>query len=102
MIALRTHVFDILDRQITRKICNHDWRGREVDRIWPMDDFDTIDVLSGCNGYAWLKPLKTVQIIDPYSWRPTVLLLKLPRQSPGHTDVAKVIDHSAKNIGAHD
>jgi hypothetical protein len=44
-----------------------------------MDDFDTIDVLSGSNGYPRLKSLKTVEVINPESRQPTVLLLKLPR-----------------------
>jgi hypothetical protein len=67
-----------------------------------MDDFDTIDILSGSSGYAWLKSLKSVQVIDPESDPPVMLSLQLTNQSPGHTDVAKVVDDSAKNIGVHD
>jgi hypothetical protein len=102
MIALRTHVFDIRVWQITRKSCNHDGRRREVGCMWPMDDFDTINVLSGSHGYARLKSLKTVQVIDPKSDPPVMLALQLPHESPGHADIAKVIDDPAKNICAHD
>jgi hypothetical protein len=67
-----------------------------------MDDFDTINVLSGSHGYARLKSLKTVQVIDPKSDPPVMLALQLPHESPGHADIAKVIDDPAKNICAHD
>jgi hypothetical protein len=31
-----------------------------------------------------------------------MLALQLPHESPGHADIAKVIDDPAKNICAHD
>jgi hypothetical protein len=40
-----------------------------------MDDFDTIDVLRSSHGYARLKSLKTVQVIDPESDLPVMLSL---------------------------
>jgi hypothetical protein len=45
-----------------------------------------------------MKPCKTGEVIDPQSDGEAVLMRKLTREPPAHTDVAKVVDDPAKKI----